>query len=813
MNLLNELKNAKKLCTGCGACHNVCPVNAIDMQEDSEGFLFPIVNKDKCINCNLCKNTCPVLNTKYVNQKNPDCYAMMGQDDERKDSASGAFVAVLAKWVLKQGGIVFGAAWTDEWKVKHICIEKNEDLYKIKNSKYIQSDTNYTFNEVKEYLKTKRLVLYTGLPCQIAGLYSVLDKIDKENLITVDILCHGVPSHKVLKKYLMDNYEIDEIEKIDFRDKSLHGWSSATTIYLKSGQVIRKTNKEDAFYRAFLPCLSLRKACSVCPMSRLPRQGDFTAGDYWAVDRVNKKFNDKKGTSVVLVNNDKANKIIENIKGEFKLWEKTSMKDATYINKNILHSFNSHPGRKHFFSAMNIKPFNKLVEDSLNHNYDIGIVGLWYGINYGSVLTYYALYNLLHDLGYDAVMLPKPCKLWEERFNNSDTIAQRFIWKHCNVFLPYKFEGEYARFNDRCKDFIIGSDVVWNYDICGKQVDQFFFLDWVENGHKKIAYAASFGNGLDGTIEYKQKAKYYLNKFDGVSCREYNSAMQARDFIGRTDIENVLDPVFVCDKKIYDLAISEVENKENEKFVFAYLLQRTYPKEKNYFLEFAEKYFKAKSLVCCNPNGNWEQYHKLYGNKLLNELSIEEWLYYMKNCEFYIGESYHALCFSLIFHKPFIIVYGKNSKNYSGERFKSLLKLVGLENRWLDNLNNESEWKKLLEEEINWDDVDKRLEKEKEKSLKWLQDILSKNAVEMTPEKYVENSISRKISEQSVMLDMLINENNKLRKDIIKSIDPNAINKYELFKKKVKGGIQCYKDNGLEYTIKRIIFKIKNRLS
>lgn len=814
VDILNELKKKDKMCTGCGACYNVCPVGAITMQEDDEGFLFPTIDANKCINCNLCKNTCPVLNTKYVNNKNPECYAMMADDLERVDSASGGFVAVIARWILKQGGCVYGAAWTRDWNVRHIRIDSVKELYKIKSSKYVQSNTNDSYIKVKNDLKSDKWVLYTGLPCQIAALYAVLKDFDINKLITIDILCHGVPSYKVLKKYLEDNYEINDIEKIDFRDKTKYGWSSSTTVHYKNGNIVRKNINNDAFYKSFLPCMSLRKSCSVCPMSKIPRQGDFTAGDYWGVEKINKIMDDKKGTSVVLVNNNKGQKLVKILKDEFKLWEKTNLNDATRINANILHPFNAHPGRKHFFSAMNIKPFNKLVDDSLNHNYDIGVVGLWYGINYGSILTYYALYNLLRKLGYDAVMLPKPCNLWEERFNNPNTIAQRFVWKHCNVFLPYKYQGEYVKFNDRCKDFIVGSDVVWNYSICGEQVDQFFFLDWIERGHKKIAYAASFGNGLDGTEEYKQKAKYYLNKFNFVSCRERSSAKEASNFTGRNDIENVLDPVFMCDIEIYEKAIEEVKNLEEDKFVFAYLLQRTYPKQKNKFLDYAERYFKAKSFVCCNPNGNWNEYHKLYGDRLLKEVSVEEWLYYMKNCEFYIGESYHALCFCLIFHKPFIIVYGKNSKNYSGARFQSLLEIVGLEKRWIDNLNDESIWKNLLEEEIDWSEVDRKLNIEKEKSLNWLKKALAEQLAELTPEDYVENAKNRKFNEQNVMLELLINDNKKI-KNRFKNLNNNNnfYSKSEWIKKKIKGGIQCYKDNGLKYTVERLIFKTKNKLS
>lgn len=750
MDLLGVLVKEGKFCTGCGACHNVCPFEAISMEEDADGFLYPHIKDGFCKDCGLCERTCPVLHTAYINEKNPACYAMMASDEERAGSSSGGFVPVVSKWVISQGGLVYGAAWTEDWRVHHIAVDNETDLPKIQSSKYLQSETELVYRDVKKNLQNGKWVLFTGMPCQVAGLYAYLGNMMEERLLTIDILCHGTPSYRVFRKYLDENYDVKNIYRYDFRDKSYFGWSTCANVYYKDGRIERRNEREDSYYKAFLPCMSMRPSCANCQMSCLPRQGDFTAGDFWGIGRYNPRFNDRKGTSMILVNNERAANLVENFREAMKLWENVPIEYATHINKTILHPFRSHAGRKHFFSSLDKKPFNELVEKSLVHHYDIGIVGLWYGINYGSVLTYFALYALLRDMGYDPVMLPKPNILWEERFNDPGSIAQRFIWRHCNVFVPCRVQEEYPRFNDFCDDFVVGSDVVWNYDICGRQADMFFFLDWVEHGHKKIAFAASFGNGLVGEANYVNKAVHCLNKFDYLSCRESFGAEAARKQCGREDIQHVMDPVFLCNPEIYMSAIREATIDRSETVVFAYILsRRTVPKDKMTLLDAVCEHYHAQLKICGNPNA-MRVFQEYFGDMMLPELSVEEWLAYIQNCEMYIGDSYHGLCFSLIFHRPFIVIYENAGKHASGARFYSLLKLIGLENRIIDRLEDIDQINKLIQTPIDWDDVERRLAPIRDFSKKWFKEALLKEKTVPTGAEKMEDEFKRKINEYGV---------------------------------------------------------------
>lgn len=745
--LTGKLESEKKRCTGCSACRDICPAGAITMQIDQEGFAYPEIQEEKCIHCGLCEKRCPVMYPSYVNTEQPECYAMMAQDEERLTSSSGGFVPVVARWIFHKDGVVYGAAWDDNWNVCHIEVERESELHKIKGSKYLQGEVGETYLLAKRKLEEGKWVLFTGLPCQIAGLYSVLKKTKTEKLVTIDILCHGAPSYKVFKKYLEENHDVKRLERFSFRDKSVFGWSTSTNCYFSDGKEKHIRDQEDKFLKGFLPCMIMRPSCEHCAFSKLPRQGDFTAGDFWGVERIEPKWNDGMGTSAVLVNNKKAKKVLNELRSQTRLLQSVPLEAITYINKTVESPFRSHSGRKHFFQSMEMKPFNEMVDRALTHKYDIGIVGLWYGINYGSILTYYALYCVVRSLGYDAVMLPKPNTLWDEQFNKPDTIAQRFIWKHCNVFLPYSSQYAYCLANDNCRDFLVGSDVVWNYEICGRESDMFFFLDWVENGHKKIAYAASLGSGVTGPDAYEQASSFYLKQFDAISIRETEAAERAREKIGRNDIRGVLDSVFLCPARHYEEVIKRVNMGEIEPFVFAYILRHSYPEENLQLMEKICEYYHADSYICANPR-EYDIMHRVYGDRILPILSVEEWIYYMRNAAFYFGDSYHGLCFSLIFHKPFLIVY-RRAGNFAvaSERFRSLLKIVGLEERMLEDIPVDMQKAgELIRKPIDWDAVDEKLNRQREQSLSWLKDALgNRSQKEYTGEDIVRDRENRKM--------------------------------------------------------------------
>lgn len=269
-------------CAGCFACYNACSFNAIDMKISDEGFYIPFVNREKCTECGLCQKHCPVIKVNEIRSKNissPESFAAWSKDDDtRISSSSGGVFTELALNIIEKGGVVFGAAWNSDFLVEHICVELVEELPLLKGSKYIQSNIGNSYKRVLEELKKGKSVLFSGTPCQVAALKTFTNS---DHLITVDLICHGVPSIVAFKKYLEYRSQGKKINNINFRDKKT-GWSEFSILleYTDGSSYSRKFNYDD-FCWGFNNNYYLNNLCYECPFSTLPRQGDITLGDFW----------------------------------------------------------------------------------------------------------------------------------------------------------------------------------------------------------------------------------------------------------------------------------------------------------------------------------------------------------------------------------------------------------------------------------------------------------------------------------------------------------------------------------------------------
>lgn len=322
----------KKDCCGCHACSNVCPKQCITMKADDEGFLYPIVDKETCIDCLLCEKVCPVINQSEP-RKPLHVYAAKNKNEEiRMQSSSGGIFTLLAENVINKGGVVYGAKFDNNWNVIHDYTETIEGLAAFRGSKYVQSTIGNTYSHAKKFLQVGREVLFSGTPCQIAGLKKFLRK-EYDNLLTVDIICHGVPSPKVWSIYLNETYSkllatrldrnksVDSaihgtskscIETISFRSK-ISGWKKFSFMlklnfpncYEKNTGIFAETLDKNTYMRAFLCNLVLRNSCHYCPSKSGKSHSDISLGDFWSIRDFASNFDDNKGTSLVLVNTKK----------------------------------------------------------------------------------------------------------------------------------------------------------------------------------------------------------------------------------------------------------------------------------------------------------------------------------------------------------------------------------------------------------------------------------------------------------------------------------------------------------------------------
>lgn len=323
-----ELHNSAQCC-GCRACENICPKQAISMKENEEGFYYPQIDDDLCVNCGLCKNVCMYQNNVLLNEVK-NVYAAASKDDLMLQTvASGGIFSSLALAILKQGGVVFGTTMDivdGKLKPYHIAVEKIEELEKLKGSKYVQSDIGSTYNEAKVFLEEGRKVLFSGTPCQIAGLNLFLKK-KYENLITIDIICHGVPSAKMFQDYIecKQNDIGGDIFSYRFRDKS-KGQGYAIKILYKTNKGKNKVKlldgNNDSYNILFLESSISRESCYSCKFAQIDRVSDITIGDFWGIyeehdnELLRSVMSDDKGISCILVNSDKGEKIVEEIKTE-----------------------------------------------------------------------------------------------------------------------------------------------------------------------------------------------------------------------------------------------------------------------------------------------------------------------------------------------------------------------------------------------------------------------------------------------------------------------------------------------------------------
>lgn len=304
-------------CFGCTACEHICPVSCISMVQDTKGFLYPVVDENQCIDCGLCLQVCPyVTDSTLGSELFPEtlAYASKHTDDATRiqSSSGGAFTAI-SNYVLGQQGVVYGAGYGKDLTVCHMRASSIEQRNALRGSKYAQSNLGDTFKQVEQDLKNKLSVLFTGTPCQVAGLRNYLQK-EYENLLAVDVICHGIPSQKVFKDYLglMEKQEGSSILDCKFRDKS-KGWSSLVlNLEFTSGHIMIDS-PNSSYYTLFVDGTILRPSCYECKFSNFNRPSDITIGDFWGIERTLPQFEDGLGVSLILVNSRKGEALFKSV--------------------------------------------------------------------------------------------------------------------------------------------------------------------------------------------------------------------------------------------------------------------------------------------------------------------------------------------------------------------------------------------------------------------------------------------------------------------------------------------------------------------
>ena len=351
------------LCTGCAACANICPEQCVSMLADDEGFLYPTADSAKCVDCGICQSCCPVLHPVTHEGETTAFAAACTDESIRMKSTSGGVFSILCQWTFDHGGVVFGAAYADDFSVEHRSVQSMDDLPELRTAKYAQSRIGNSFQKVKQLLDDGQYVLFSGTPCQIGGLRAFLGE-DCERLILVDIICHGIPSPAVWSQYIACRRKNDasgaELTSINLRSKET-GWPGYSVCFeYENGIRYTARGAEEPFMKCFIGNLCLRRSCYDCRFKGISRISDFTLGDYWGVWNQLPEYNDGKGTSVVLIHSEKGRKIWDETAKQVQS-KQVDTAQCLAENTSAIQSPEMPSSRNEFMKRFTKEDFNALV--------------------------------------------------------------------------------------------------------------------------------------------------------------------------------------------------------------------------------------------------------------------------------------------------------------------------------------------------------------------------------------------------------------------------------------------------------------------
>lgn len=693
-------------CIGCAGCASVCPVGAISMKYDEYGFLSPVIDQEKCISCGKCLTVCPTQND-IASKSSPDiCYAAQASKDEQQNSTSGAIFPLLAMSVLERGGYVAGAVYDKNFRVHHIVSNQVCDMERMRSSKYVQSDTREVYQRIKELLEHDRMVLFSGCPCQVAGLKAFLNKT-YDSLYTVDVVCHGVPSPKVYESYLQEFSEkYGAICEVDFRKKSEFGWKTGLYMRFENEQTYSNKGFEPYLF-SFLNDWILRDSCYQCEF-KTRKYADITLGDFWGISNLDKALDDGTGTSFVTVNSKHGLELFVGIKDKLRVIKAFKTEEAIKYNPSIVKQANRTKYRELLFGNLKNGTLQNAMARSFSQvHFDVGLA-LWWSPNYGNAMTNYALYQVLNKK-YTVLALDNMVMRPSGRF-------KRFANEHYCLSSDYFPSGMIEIAKDSCGAFVVGSDQTWNVQFeemfrCGK----YFQLDFVDDDIKKISYAASFG--MEGAEPPEDKYADDYRRFSHISVREQFGVKLCNEKYG-VNAEWVLDPVFLLEEQDYDKLVVNSQVKEEEPFIMAYILNPT--KEKREACKKIQELLGGIKIINISENSPQkrdENRHILEFDNVLGDIEVEDWVYYMKNCRFVITDSFHGTCFAVIFRKQYLTFI-----NRQPGRFQVFEKFTGTADRICQHVDVEAIDQYL--EDMDYETIHKEVERERVRCLQWLDNAL-----------------------------------------------------------------------------------------
>jgi len=703
-----ELLGKKKDCCGCAACLNVCPHGAISMVTDDERNIKAAVDIVSCVDCGLCVSVCPQLNIKHENNANPLCYAFKAEEDEVLKASSGGAFLPMAEMMLSRGGYVCGVVYDDDLNAVYRMTSDIEDVRRMQKSKYVFSEMGTIYKDIKAALKDGKEVLFVGCPCQVAAVKEFVK--DAPGLYTADLICAGLPSKEIYRRYLDELSEEGKVTGLEFRDSNLpYG-----TLVVEREDGSREMRFRDPYFIGFLRHMFKSRACAECEFATMPRQGDVTIGDLWNYDKILFDVDGSKGISCVIVNSEKGKMLFEAITDKASYLQEVPSAFVTRFNR-----FNAKrpagPATERFQYLLDRGySVTKALDYSINSKYDVAITGFWRVTNYGGDLTYFALYNVLKDMGMEPIFVeacnPKPVGLRPQ-----SPRCLNYKYPAFSIAPWYPNKEKQAEINLRVKNVVVGSDQVWNPRLLSPEGLKTYSLDFVSPWRNSVAYASSFGTTSYVTdTPLKKEHIRILKRIKHVSVREI-SGVDICEMYG-INAKHVLDPVMLCDMKHYMDLIDDAEMTYPPTFMMAFI------RHINVHID-PIAMSSHLGLMSMNVGGPEYDYNKPAPYPLTNVRSVENWLKAIQQSSFILTDSFHATVLAILFKKPFISVYGRMDETSGKGRMSSLLSVLGLEDR-IYRTTEEAIAAGAPKRPIDYDAVFEKLEAFRKECLEWLSDSL-----------------------------------------------------------------------------------------
>jgi coenzyme F420-reducing hydrogenase beta subunit len=697
------------------------------MQANKEGFAFPtLTSVDKCLGCNKCNDVCPILSgTKRI--KVTSSYLLVADDETRSRASSGGAFPVMAQAVLGNGGYVCGAAWSADFRtVEHRIISKLSELPDLCYSKYLQSDLHKCFIDIKVLLEENIAVLFCGCPCQVAGLNNYLGK-DYEKLITVELICHGVPSPMVWQRWIDSTLHKNSasIASVCMRNKRI-GWRGKLLLLLLSDGTEYRETRNDGYNRAFLKNYNLRRCCYNCSFksSDLLRPADITIGDFWNIAEFDKKFDDNKGVSIVLSSNGKGDAFLKTLK--IHMMKPVPIKFAQ--QKNLLASEkHPHEQRKIFFNTIRRYDFNTSLSLTEGTKDEVCVIGNYANENIGGQLTTLAVYKIIECLGYPVKMLRNYDHIRDEK--------RSLLWESLCKF-TISSDNNLANINRDFVSFVTCPD--WTFARNWSRGWNVHLQHWTSDEKNRISFASSFGN-YDKNGGYAEEdfpeLKRRLERFNTLTVREPQGVELCKS-IGIDKAMLMHDAVFGLGRGFYE-ALSEIDSMVRSeirsivggKFLLTYL--RDYDESKiKQILDLASE-LALIPLLLMGYEKEKEYLHRFEINEkgiiVFTDITMCEWLYCLNHSEFVLTDSFHCTCFSLIFNKPFITMTRRNKGLLP--KLVSITTNAGLPERLIDiTKTSENSIIEIAAMPINWSAVNVELSKWKAECNNFIDTALSVTA-------------------------------------------------------------------------------------